>query len=775
TLQATPPLTLYEGGRGFAVFTPVVKDGRHEGYVSAEFRMAPLIRRSVARSVRDRFHLKIVDGTQLVYESSPERRLEESPYTNAVQMTVAGRRWTLVLDPKPEVVATYTSLADELMLGLSALLAVGMAVLAWWLLESREKLRQSETRFRGIVKDLPDLVCRFEPDTTLTFVNEEYAEYFGKSPEELVGTSFLELIPADQHEETLDHLALLERGESVSTNEHEVLAAGGQVRWQRWRNRALRGEDGTLTEIQSIGVDVTESKHSEIALRESERKLRTIFDAVRDGIAILDEKGAVLEVNERVCELTGYSKRELLRHGAGEVILSDPAVAASDLVPWLERLADEAPSELPCWRAVHESGRPWWAEIDVCRARIDSADRFVTVIRDVSGRMQLEEQLRHSQKLQAVGTLAAGVAHDFNNIITAVLGFGETAYELTEDRPDARFALGGIRQACEQAEGVTRSLLTFSRHAATDKRPTELCDLMRGTIRLLHHMLPAAVEIRAEIPRGEGIWCLADESQIRQVIMNLALNARDALQDGGTIRIRIRPEAELPACRGGGQAAGCEDKVCLSIEDDGAGMSQEVSARATEPFFTTKPRERGTGLGLSVAHGIITEHGGEILIDSSEGVGTSVHISLPCCPAPHDDPEPARQPRPEIGRGETVLVVEDNEQVRAVIARTLERSAYRVIESADGNEGMMLLRNQRGRVGLVILDIDLPKKSGIACLDEIRIDEPRLPAILISGLPGQGKVRHGDPRTVFLQKPFKVTELATVVAELLSPLPTTSS
>ncbi len=386
-------------------------------------------------------------------------------------------------------------------------------------------------------------------------------------------------------------------------------------------------------------------------------------------------------------------------------------------------------------------------------------------------RARLEVQLRHAQKMEAVGTLSAGIAHDFNNLITAIQGYGRFARSLIGENRQLGQAIDGITQAAGQAANVTRSLLTFSRKTKMTRSPADLIEIVDKSVAMLHPMLRTAVEVRTEIRSDGPLWIEADDNQIQQVIINLALNARDAMPDGGTLRIAVERTFAEEGNSDGATGDGRAGSALLIVEDDGVGMTEEVRRRVFDPFFSTKGRSQGTGLGMAVVHGIVRGHGGRITLKSRFGEGTRVTIELPCCPAPAPQPEERAVQQPaRRGKSELILVVEENEQVRAVVAGALEAQGYRVIAAIDGAEALELFGTHQDAIRLVVVDLELPRVSGAECIRRIRALRGDMPIIAISGLgrvdleeANVGPEKRALQDVTLLRKPFTLPEFLTRV------------
>ena len=284
---------------------------------------------------------------------------------------------------------------------------------------------------------------------------------------------------------------------------------------------------------------------------------------------------------------------------------------------------------------------------------------------------------------------------------------------------------------------------------------------------MLRRIMPAAVEIVADIPSSAEVWVNGNESQLQQVLMNLAVNARDAMPQGGKLRISLRHEVTGSSPLVPGRSPLARGAVMV-VEDTGIGMPEDIRARVFEPFFTTKARGRGTGLGMAVVHGIVMEHGGHIEVESREGHGSRITVGFPCGDPPATEPAPSPAQTGKEGRGETILIVEDSHQVRAIMATALESAGYQVLRAADGREGVEMFKAHESSVRLAILDLDLPKLSGTASLGKIRQIQPDLPAIMISGLRDVDPDSGRPDNVILLHKPFPMAELAALVSRTLT-------
>ena len=411
--------------------------------------------------------------------------------------------------------------------------------------------------------------------------------------------------------------------------------------------------------------------------------------------------------------------------------------------------------------------------IRTLRARVTALRREISSReRAERERARLEEQLRHAQKMEAVGTLSAGIAHDFNNLITAIQGYGESAKSLSGDDRRLAQAINGITQAAGQAAEVTRSLLTFSRSKPARKVPVDLIAIVAQSVTMLRPMLRSTIELATDPPGAEPLWIEADETQIQQVIMNLALNARDAMPDGGVLKLSVRHRSARELEPGAAIDGSDSGWASLIVEDNGIGMPEDVRKRVFDPFFSTKPRGQGTGLGMAVVHGIVSAHHGRIRLESTVGEGTRVTADFPCCPAPSSQPskrtavQAARR-----GRGELIVVAEEDERVRSVVAGALQAGGYRVIQVSDGAQALDAFAAHQGSIRAAIVDLDLPQISGEECIQRVREIHTELPVIAIGGLGEVDAEQHSLHDVTFLRKPFALSELTACVENELQRHP----
>jgi CheY-like chemotaxis protein len=378
-------------------------------------------------------------------------------------------------------------------------------------------------------------------------------------------------------------------------------------------------------------------------------------------------------------------------------------------------------------------------------------------VEDINERKQLEEQLRHSQKMEAIGRLAGGVAHDFNNLLTVISGYGEMLINETAHDSSLRLKAEAIRSAAERAAVLTQQLLAFSRRQVVQPKTVDLNDVVEKMEQMLHRLIGEKV-VLATKRRLDSAYVRIDPGQIEQVIVNLAVNAKDSMPEGGTLTIEVG-RAEL----GGAPAA------TLEVRDTGTGMTADVLAHVYEPFFTTKARGKGTGLGLSIVYGIIKQAAGTILVDTQLGRGTAFRILLPELASMEVQPEPRSNSEPVVCGSETVLLVEDENALRALAAQVLRANGYTVLEAVTAEDAERVAREFNGAIALMVTDVVMPGMNGPALAKRLYPSRPQMRVLYMSGYTENVLEVKDDlgRATEFLQKPFAPSVLINRVRELL--------
>jgi PAS domain S-box-containing protein len=503
--------------------------------------------------------------------------------------------------------------------------------------------------------------------------------------------------------------------------------------------------------------NVTVRVHAHRALQESESRFRSAFDSASIGASLTTLDGRFVQANDRLCELLGYAGGELADLTWAAVLEPDEYEAFD--IATNELLHGERDHFLCEARLRRKDGGDAWARVGVSLVRDYAGDPlyYVTHVEDVGERHALEAQLRQAQKMEAVGRLAGGIAHDFNNLLTAISGYTEFLIAGLEDERLRRQA-EEIKRAAGRAAGLTGQLLAFSRRQVLQPRVLDLNAIVVELELMLRRVIGEDVDLVALLDPELG-RVQADPTQIEQVIINLAVNAREAMPRGGSLSV-----ATTNVVVDGTPA------VELRLTDTGIGMSEEQRQRIFEPFFTTK--EGGTGLGLATVYGIVEQSGGTIVVDSEPGIGTSVSITLPRVDAAVETVAPAPDEGLRAG-SETILLVEDEAIVRSLVAEILESIGYSVLQAADGPAALELLRRHGGVVDLLLTDVVMPGMSGREVAEAVTSTSPSTQVLFMSGYTGSvidydGIVGAGF---AFLQKPFTSEELGRRIRGLLDRAP----
>jgi len=501
--------------------------------------------------------------------------------------------------------------------------------------------------------------------------------------------------------------------------------------------------------------DVTERRIAEEALRQSERWLRQVIDLVPVMIFAKSADGRFVLANQALADALGTTVERLIGR-TDHTFVADP-----------DQLAHLRSADL----TVIETGRPLRVSeepltdaegrtrlLETIRVPVTLPGRegagVLGVATDTTERRQLEAELMQSQRMDAIGRLAGGIAHDFNNLLTAILGFSQALLEGLPDRDPRRDDLVNITTAAERAADLTRQLLAFSRRQVLQPRVVDINDLVRTLERLLRRVLGEDIVLEISLD-PELAPVRADPSQLEQVIVNLAVNGREAMPRGGRLAIATRTLSENEAPdEVAALAAEGAGLVALAVSDTGTGMSAEVRQNIFEPFFTTK--EQGTGLGLSMVYGIVKQTGGHIEVQSELGEGTSFTVYLPATRAVEEAPPPAEVEPPEPVKGATILLVEDEDAVRRLTKRLLAADGYQVIEAVDGEDALAVAGRHDGPIDLVLTDLVMPRMNGRELALAIQSRRPRIRVAFMSGYTAEafGRDTTQVPNAPFLQKPF---------------------
>jgi two-component system, cell cycle sensor histidine kinase and response regulator CckA len=519
--------------------------------------------------------------------------------------------------------------------------------------------------------------------------------------------------------------------------------------------------------LVSVVRDVTERRRAEAALREKENLFSKVFHNSPVVVSIVDlETNKYVDVSDSFSRILGVSRDEVIGRTFADLgLILEP----TEMERLVHAIVTRFQGEFEV-RIHTRSGRVLDTIHSLEFIELQGRPCVVAFAHDITEHKRLEHQLQHAQKMEAVGRLAGGVAHDFNNVLTAVRGHSEILLAVLEaDSPHRRHA-EQIQRAALRAAALTSQLLAFSRKQVLTPRTLDLNLLVTNLTLMLQRLIGEHVELRTQLGADLGS-VRADSGQLEQVLVNLAINARDAMPRGGTLLIRTE-NADVEAADAARLNAPAGRWVVLAVKDSGVGIDAATRARIFEPFFTTKEPGKGTGLGLSTAYGIVTQSGGQILVDSTVGEGTTFRVYLPRVDTASTisgrfTVEEATGPSGH----ETVLLVEDDNDVREFVQDVLRAHGYCVLAAMDGPRALALIEQHGGSIDLLITDVIMPRMMGSEVAARVVALRPSIKVLYISGYPGDAIVRQGVPEHAFVQKPFSVTLLARRVRALLDGTP----
>jgi two-component system cell cycle sensor histidine kinase/response regulator CckA len=635
-------------------------------------------------------------------------------------------------------------------------------------LKLRDALAEAQ-RFREALDHVPSYVYMKDNQSRYIYANQLTLKLFGCSAEELVGCDDSRFFPPDTVKRLQEVDSRVFAGEQTF-EEIDVADAGCErcVYWEVKTPIYAEPERSKIWGLLGISTDITERKKVEEALRESEQRFRRVFEQGPLGMAILGLDYRWVAVNERLCEITGYTSDELTK--LSFIDITHPEDVDKD-VAQAEALAR---GDIPYYqiekRYIKKDRKIAWINLwkSVVRNRQGEPSYFLAMVQDISTikkseqeKEDLRTQLFQSQKMEALGTLVGGIAHDFNNMLQIMLGYSQL---LLDDKKKGEPGYEELQTIIETVNGgadLVNKLLAFGQQSQVFPLPLDLNHQISQVSKLISRTLPHVVQIDLDLADGPTM-IRSDHGQIDQLVMNLAINASDAMPSGGRLKIATTTVTltdeyckSYPVVKPG-------NYVMLSVSDTGRGMDKETVARIFDPFFSTKQRgsTRGTGLGLSVVQGIVQQQGGHTICESEPGKGTEFRIYLPAIEAPlimSKTVAPTVQP----GGAKTILVVEDNLPVAELERKGLEDAGYKVILATNGKQALDIYRSRKGEISLVILDLLMPEMSGRDCLMALLKIDPSVKALIASGYaPGNELLREISPLVMgFLHKPFAISQL----------------
>ncbi len=627
-----------------------------------------------------------------------------------------------------------------------------------------EALQVSQEQYRDLFEHSQGLLCTHTLDGVLLTTNPAGAALFGLTVDQMIGRNLEEFLVPSVRNFFVDYLRDLRENRS-SSGLLRIAVPGGE-RLLVYRNTLREGIDG-VPYVIGHAQDITDLRKAEEAGRESEAKYRGLFEHATHGIYRSDVNGRFLTVNPALVTMLGYESEE-------EVLALDLLRDVYVDDQWARHLegieAGERIEALECeWMRkdgkkirVRLSGRPVQnAEGDV--------EYFEVIAEDITRQHALELQLRQSQKMEAVGQLTGGIAHDFNNILTVILASADLiGSALPGEHRSLQADLEELKSAARSGSAMIRRLLSFSRQSVLSPQYIDIAELVEDVLVTLRRLLPETIELRCTSQKSLPL-IPTDPAAVEQILMNLATNARDAMDGGGRIQIdtsRIWFDEEQRDRHGWGEPG---EYIRLLVKDDGKGMDEATRRKVFEPFFTTKEAEKGTGLGMAMVYGLVKQHGGFVDVESIPGVGTEVVVYFPLGSSDDIDHRMTQEEGELPSGNETVLFVEDEGAIRRAAKRVLERHGYNVLSAADGDEALSLFHAKRDEIALVISDVVMPKVSGIDLFHALHREAGSIKFLWTSGyaLPDVRSTVPISDTVSFLQKPWTPAELVAKVREAL--------
>lgn len=631
-----------------------------------------------------------------------------------------------------------------------------------------ERLRKSEAEKQAILNASIDVIMQVDSDMRLVWANKRAVEVADKAVEKFKGRKCYEFL-RDRDSECPGcpcAKALSSGVRESGTLSYADDDSGAQSYWEAF-GVPLEQEDGEVAGVIEIARDITEKVRADNALISARDDWENTFDAITDMVMLLDSRHRIIRVNSASAKVLGSTKQALVGKKCYEAVHhQDYPITNCPLITTMKTL-------MPCTKEISEAcgGRTYLCTTSPIFDDHKELRGYTHTLKDITESKRMESQLQHAQKMEAIGTLAGGIAHDFNNILQTTSGYLELLISRKEeDDPDLNY-LHPMDRSMARAAELVQHLLAFSRRVKSRLRPVDLNAEVMQVHKLLSSTLPKMISI--ELDLADGLKpILADPLQIEQVIMNIALNARDAMPEGGTLSFRTEStciDAQFCNTHVGARQG---DYVRLVIQDTGCGIDEETIEHIFEPFFTTKEMGKGTGLGLSMVYGIIKNHRGYIECKSTPGKGTAFHLYLPVISGETGRPRIESQIGEDTvwGRGETILLVDDEKNLLEVGSAMLEQGGYNSLLAESGEAAIELFEREGQHIDLVILDLSMPGMGGYRCFEQLRALDPEVKIIVVSGyaVPDKNvKKMLSFQGTAFVRKPYRMSDMLKMVREVL--------
>jgi len=635
-------------------------------------------------------------------------------------------------------------------------------------------IRESERRLKELTDFLPQTIYEIDTRGYLTFTNQSGLSMFRVTHEDVEnGLNILDFVSREDRERARgDIMRALQIGKTTSGREYKMLRKDGST-FPANEYGTIIFKDGKIAGARGLIVDITLQKEAEQAVIYLKNRFETIFNTSRDAVVLLKGE-SIYDCNPATLGLFRREKEDLLGRTITELSPTYQYNGTLSKKSAKERIdrALSGESQFFEWQYRRVDGTLFDAEVSLGKIVLDDEEVGLAEIRDVTERKALEAQLRQAQKLESLGQLTSGIAHDFNNVLGGIIGFSELGLRKINDVNLVGKYLERINTLATRAAGITKQLLAFSRKQFLQPKNMNLNDLIVEFLQFLPRVIKESIQVRF-IPDARIKNVYADDSQIEQVLINLAVNASDAMPNGGELVFRTKNVIVSDPV--GPEVSELDGKryVVLTVEDTGTGIDEEALEHIFEPFFTTKGVGKGTGLGLAVVHGIVKQHQGFVNVRSERGRGTTFEVYLPA--SDRESSVPACKPNEVISAkdpSEKVMIVEDDKELRELMNAVLSEIGYLVVDAENGEEALEIFHSEGEGVSLVISDVLMPRMSGKELYGRIRENKPGVRFLFVSGYAAE----EGDDDFLsqtginFIQKPFSTAEISAKVREILDRL-----
>ena len=644
-------------------------------------------------------------------------------------------------------------------------------------------LCESSQMLQLVLDHMPAFVFWKDRNSVYLGCNSLFATNAGlSSPEDIVGLTDLDLPWKDAEAEKYraDDKYVMSTGLPKVNYEETQLTANGRLTIVRTSKIPLRNSENQIVGILGTFEDITERKEAEAKLAEAEAKYRSLVEESLVGVYLI-QQGRFVYANDCLAGIFGYDRSEVVGLPVRDLVAPEDCERVLENVR--KREADDINSIQYCFRGLRKDGRIIDVEVLGARTTYNGSPAVVGSLLDVTERNSAQEEqaklrqhLQQAQKMEAVGHLAGGIAHDFNNILGIIIGYSELVVRDPSIPEETRSRIEEVLSAGQRAASLTRRLLAFSRKLVLQPQVLNLNEVIEGLEKILRRLLGDEIEIRTKLDPNLG-QVQADRSQLEQVLLNLCINGRDAMPEGGTLTIETaNAESKDELC---GEAFEMPLGPCVrvSVKDTGVGMDDETLSHLFEPFFTTKEPDRGTGLGLATVYGIVKQSGGHVWAESKPGKGSTFTVCLPQTAGQLQIQERDEAPETTLRGSETVLLVEDSAPLRSLLTKVIAQFGYKVLEAEDGEHAIQVAKEFGGEISLLVTDVSMPRMRGSALAKALAHYRPTMRVLFISGHSDSIIAPDGvlEPGTEFLQKPFTPEELVRKMRQLLDTLKTNHS